>query len=304
MPYKRKYKKGNTATSQRATAEATHEETVPTQTAVPTAPTASPPNTSDMDMRGAIQLLTHIVANQAQRQESAPCLSANGGSNSSRTQEFLRMKPPTFTGTKAEEDPQNYIDGLQKVFRIIHVTETEAAEYAPHMVPDMRATVRRFVLGLKPELYRDAKTAAQNDKMTISKILAFVQGNEAELKEEEALQKQKDKEFNKRAKSSSNFSQGGGRRFFKNRSARPTPSAASAPVPNFKNDKKQNFRPSSSHSQANVGQSVYTIPACSKCTKRHLGECRMGTNACYGCGQKGHIQKDCPSARQGTGESV
>ncbi|XP_060202866.1 uncharacterized protein LOC132631290 [Lycium barbarum] len=128
------------------------------------------------------------------------------------------------------------------------------SRYTPHMVADMRATVRRFVLGLKPELYRDAKIVAQNDKMTISMILAFVQ--------------------------------------------------ASAPVLKFRNDKKKNFRPPSSYSQASMGQSTYTIPVCSKCSKRNLGECRMGTDACYGCGQKGHIQRDYPSARQGIGGYV
>ncbi|XP_059277631.1 uncharacterized protein LOC132031721 [Lycium ferocissimum] len=243
----------------------------------------------------------------------------------------MRIKPPLFTRTKAEEDPKNLIDGLQKVFRIMHATETEATEfgafqlqdvahiwyesweqsrgedalptnwdefvdafldhfmpikvreakvmkferlrqndmtvqnyylkfvslsrYAPHMVPDLwEAMVRRFVLGLKPELHRDANTAAQNDKMTISKILAFVQGNEAELKEAEALQKQKDREFSKRAKSSGNFNQAGARQFFKNKLSGPTLSTASSPVPKFLNDKKHSFRPTGSYSQASVGR--------------------------------------------------
>ena len=47
-----------------------------------------------------------------------PSVSASGGSTSSRTQEFMRMKPPVFTGAKAEEDPQNFIDTPQKVFHI------------------------------------------------------------------------------------------------------------------------------------------------------------------------------------------
>ncbi|XP_060177848.1 uncharacterized protein LOC132607787 [Lycium barbarum] len=66
-----------------------------------------------------------------------------------------------------------------------------------------------------------------------------------------------DREYNKRAKSAGNFSHWGsrGRNFFKNRSSRHAPSAASAPAPKFKNDQKRlNFRPtySYSHSQATV----------------------------------------------------
>ncbi|XP_060202389.1 uncharacterized protein LOC132630808, partial [Lycium barbarum] len=139
------------------------------------------------------------------------------------------------------------------------------SRYAPHMVPDMRAVVRRFVLGLKPELHRDANTTAQNDKMTISKILAFVQGNETRLKEEAALQKQKDRAFSKKAKSTGNFSQagtqgGGNRQFFKNRSSGPTQSTVSVPYQRSKfSQKSQNF-------------GAATYPPCSKCGRRHPGQ--------------------------------
>ena len=120
-------------------------------------------------------------------------------------------------------------------------------------------------------------------------MVAFVQGNEIRLKEEEALQKEKDKEFNKRVKSTGQFSSNENRKFFKNRSAGPAPSTVSAPLPKFRNDKKQNFRPSSSYSQASVGQSTYTHPICGNCNKRRSGECRVGTDACFRYGQKGHF---------------
>ncbi|XP_060190476.1 uncharacterized protein LOC132619657 [Lycium barbarum] len=112
------------------------------------------------------------------------------------------------------------------------------------MVSDMRARVRRFVGGLDSYLYDGANIAAQNGGITISKMVAFVQGNETRLKEAEALRKEKDKEFNKRVKSTG------------------------------------------------------------KCGKRHPGECRIGVDICYGCGQRGHFQRDCPLARQGTGGNV
>ncbi|XP_060212262.1 receptor-like protein EIX2 [Lycium barbarum] len=49
MPYKRTYKKKNTATSERAAAEVAHEDTIPTQATAPTASTVTPHNASDRD---------------------------------------------------------------------------------------------------------------------------------------------------------------------------------------------------------------------------------------------------------------
>ncbi|XP_060210922.1 uncharacterized protein LOC132637926 [Lycium barbarum] len=87
-----------------------------------------------------------------------------------------------------------------------------------------------------------------------------------------------------------------------NRSAGPTPSTASAPVSKFRKDnRQQNFRWSGSQSQASVTQSNFTNPICAKCGKRHPVECRSGSNICYGCGQPGHVQRNFPSVRQGTG---
>ncbi|XP_060212237.1 uncharacterized protein LOC132639863 [Lycium barbarum] len=249
MAPKRKYIKKNTTASQRVTDDAATEGGTQAQAAATANVAATPSNTSDADVRGAIQLLTQILANQAQRHETAPSSGASSGSN---------------------------------------------------------IMVRRFVLGLKPELHRDANTVAQNDKMTISKILAFVQGNETRMIEEEALQKQKDREFSKRAKSAGNFSHGGSqgdgnRQFFKNRSSRPTPLTASAPFQRSKfNQKDRNFGTTDSHSQASVTNRGFQHHTCNTCGKKHSGVCRLGMNGCFGCGQPGHFLPDCPSARRNT----
>ncbi|XP_075076665.1 uncharacterized protein LOC142163291 [Nicotiana tabacum] len=181
------------------------------------------------------------------------------------------------------------------------------AKYAPEMVREMRARVRRFVLGLSDDLFADANIAAQNNDMTITKMVAFVQGNEDRLKEEERLWREKEREFSKRAKSIGNFNHGGSqaggnRQFFKKSKLGPTPSSASAPVPRSKfNKKKQNFRTADSQSQASVGYRVPGYPICNTCGKRHPGLCRLGTNGCFGCGQQGHFLRDCPSAKQNNG---
>ncbi|KAL5732740.1 hypothetical protein ACOSQ2_032432 [Xanthoceras sorbifolium] len=37
-----------------------------------------------------------------------------------------------------------------------------------------------------------------------------------------------------------------------------------------------------------------TVPKCSICKRRHRGECRVNTTACFHCGQEGHFIKKCP----------
>ncbi|XP_009762244.2 uncharacterized protein [Nicotiana sylvestris] len=228
MPAKRKYTRRASATSQGATTNAAQEEDTPVQGVA----SGSVPSASDMDVMGVIQLLTQIVANQSQRQGTSDVRETG----SSRSREFLNMKPPIFIGSKKDEDPQNFIDEVQKIFRVMHATDTEAAElaayqlkdvantwyetweesrgedadpgtwkdfadaflehflpievleakaleferlrqndmsvneyylkfvslakYAPEMVREMRARVRRFVLGLSDELFADANIAA------------------------------------------------------------------------------------------------------------------------------------------------
>ncbi|XP_070007599.1 uncharacterized protein [Nicotiana sylvestris] len=115
-------------------------------------------------------------------------------------------------------------------------------KYAPEMVRDMRARVRRFVLGLSDDLFADANIAAQNNDMTITKMVAFIQGNEDRFKEEERLQKEKDMEFSNRAKSAGNFSHEGSSR-----------------------------RVAGSQSQTSVGYRVLEYPICNTCGKKHPG---------------------------------
>ncbi|XP_070023103.1 uncharacterized protein [Nicotiana sylvestris] len=339
----------------------------------------SVPSVSDIDVRGAIQLLTQIVATQAQRQG----ISDVHEMGSSRSREFLNMKPSTFTGSKKDEDPQNFIDEVQKIFRVMHATDIEAAElatyqltdvvntwyeiweesrgeyatpstwkefgdafldhflpievleakaleferlrqndmsvneyylkfvslakYAPEMVHDMRAEVSRFVLGLSDDLFANANITAQNNDMTITKMVAFVQGNEDRLKEVEWLQKEKDREFSKRSKSAGNFSRGGSqaggnRQFFRESKSLPAPSSANALVQMSKFKRKnQNFRVVGSQPQTSVGYRGLEYPTCNTCGKKHSGVCHLGTNGCFGCGQQCHFLRDCPSAKQNNG---
>ncbi|MCD7466227.1 hypothetical protein HAX54_002751, partial [Datura stramonium] len=64
---------------------------------------------ADADFKGAIQVLTRLVAAQSQQQESAPVHVSSQPHATSRV-----MSPPVFTGSKVE-DPRDFIDEIQKI---------------------------------------------------------------------------------------------------------------------------------------------------------------------------------------------
>ncbi|XP_070029215.1 uncharacterized protein [Nicotiana sylvestris] len=72
---------------------------------------------SDGDLRGAIQMLTQLVASQSQRSNVAP--------TSSSQQE-------DSTSTDPEVDPQDFIDEMHKTLRVLRATETERVELASY----------------------------------------------------------------------------------------------------------------------------------------------------------------------------
>ncbi|XP_070057814.1 uncharacterized protein [Nicotiana tomentosiformis] len=97
-------------------------------------PTPAPgPGISDGDLRGAIQMLTQLVASQAQRSNVAPTLfSSQEDSSGSRVNRFRQLDPLVFTGTDPGEDPQDFIDEMHKTVRVMRATETEGVELASY----------------------------------------------------------------------------------------------------------------------------------------------------------------------------
>ncbi|XP_070047479.1 uncharacterized protein [Nicotiana tomentosiformis] len=102
-------------------------------TPVPLPAPAPGPGISDVDLRGAIQMLTQLVASQAQRSNVAPTsFFLQGDSSGSRVNRFLQLDPPMFTGTDPGADPQDFIDEMHKTLRVMRATETEGVELASY----------------------------------------------------------------------------------------------------------------------------------------------------------------------------
>ena len=96
-------------------------------------PPEPPIDATVQDLRNAVQLLTSIVANQSQRQE-VPVVGAGGANRAAGTKirDFLNLDPPSFTGSDSNEDPQDFIDQIQRTLDVMHVSGTEAAELATY----------------------------------------------------------------------------------------------------------------------------------------------------------------------------
>ena len=94
---------------------------------LPNAPEVQPQGeVTNAEFHEAIQMLSQVVTNQAGQQRGARQEEAD----TSRIREFLRMNPPSFTGSSTSEDPENFVGELKKVFDVMHVADTERVELA------------------------------------------------------------------------------------------------------------------------------------------------------------------------------
>ncbi|XP_070036713.1 uncharacterized protein [Nicotiana tomentosiformis] len=86
-------------------------------------------------MRDVIQLLTRLVAAQSRRQEVGI-----GHANrviSARVRDFINLDPPVFTRADPNEDPQVFIDRMQRTLRVMKDTTIESIELASYRLQDV-----------------------------------------------------------------------------------------------------------------------------------------------------------------------
>lgn len=49
----------------------------------------------------------------------------------------MRLNPSIFTSFKVEEDPQGFVDKMEKIFIVMHGTDMEGVEFADGQLKDM-----------------------------------------------------------------------------------------------------------------------------------------------------------------------
>ncbi|XP_070050508.1 uncharacterized protein [Nicotiana tomentosiformis] len=86
-------------------------------------------------MRDIIQLLTRLVAAQSRRQKVG--IGHAHRAISARVRDFINLDPPVFTGADPNEDPQVFIDRMQRTLRVMKATTTETAELASYRVQEI-----------------------------------------------------------------------------------------------------------------------------------------------------------------------
>nr|XP_009803823.1 PREDICTED: uncharacterized protein LOC104249145 [Nicotiana sylvestris] len=102
----------------------------------PPAPVVPPSETGEQRMREAVPLLTRMVSIHERQLESGAD-SRRDRTRSSTVREFLHLASPLFTGSSSTENPQDFIDEMYRVLRVIHAFVTEAVELAYFQLRDV-----------------------------------------------------------------------------------------------------------------------------------------------------------------------
>ncbi|XP_070052449.1 uncharacterized protein [Nicotiana tomentosiformis] len=90
------------------------------------------PDTSIQEMRDVIQLLTRLVTAQARRQEVG--IDHADRAISARVRDFINLE---FTGADPNEDPQVFIDRMQRTLRVMKATMIELVELSSYRLRDV-----------------------------------------------------------------------------------------------------------------------------------------------------------------------
>ncbi|XP_070046803.1 uncharacterized protein [Nicotiana tomentosiformis] len=185
------------------------------------------------------------------------------------------------------------------------------SKYAILILPTMEARVWWFILRLSTLVINEAATPALNSDMNYGKIVAFAQATE-----DRKIKNMREREGTSKARSTGNFGEsfGGGRSSLRGGSSGPSQShaqsSASAPPAGHSQQQGSHFRTNQGsrgpHHQGRLGGRFpqQRTPPYPRCRRIHSGIYYMDLPICYGCGLRGHIQRECHSSRQGAGRGT
>jgi len=179
---------------------------------------------------------------------------------------------------------------------------TQLSRYASEMVADMRSRMSLYVAGLSRKSSKESKAAMLIGDIDLARFMIHLQQvEEDKLKDREEFNNKRAKivgeEF-KQQKNDANQSS------LPQKQKRPVPPSASVPALENKdgyNRNSYNFRARLAYPQGSVVLRGSKALTCARCGRTHPGKCRQGQKGCFKCGQEGHVLKECPKSRQGSG---
>ncbi|XP_069150531.1 uncharacterized protein [Solanum lycopersicum] len=166
------------------------------------------------------------------------------------------------------------------------------SRYATPLVSTSREEMSRFLTGINGDLEEDCRAAILHDNMDLSRLMMHVQQVEDSRKRRGVRDVRRP-----RPQDQAGPSHGGHRNNF---SVREQPKFKKGQQSAGNSDPQRNTTPRGGRPEpkrGNGGEMQRPRKTCTKCGRMHLGECRQGTNACFGCGKSGHMVIDCPQNR-------
>ncbi|GFZ05266.1 hypothetical protein Acr_17g0008380 [Actinidia rufa] len=176
--------------------------------------------------------------------------------------QFQQLRPPTFYGTPDPMAVESWLLGIERAFEVLPCTDEQKVVFAKFTFE-----ARRFEVGLGWNI---------KNKVEILRLPTHQEVLYAALIAEESLNEMSQFRKNRKKRIEGNVNRG-------QSSKRQSPGSSSG------NSLAQQRNVMSQGSNGSNELSTY-----STCQKKHKGEYRMGTRACYGCGQERHQVRDCP----------
>ena len=193
--------------------------------------------------------------------------------------------------------PASYRDAkAEEFFRLeqgtLSVTDyersfSELVRHVPFIRDDEVSKTKRFAVGLSPAIRTTVASTAHTQYDQVVEAAVRVEMSMGLKSQATPSQGQK--------RSGSTWVQGGSSKHFKmggktqwTSGSRPSQGAQSC---------QGSVRPQ-------IGSFKGPKPECAQCEKNHYGECRLGTDSCFKCGQPGHFTIECPQIVSGSGSGV
>ncbi|GFS37303.1 hypothetical protein Acr_00g0051260 [Actinidia rufa] len=236
--------------------------------------------------------------------------------------QFQQLRPPTFYGTPDPMAAESWLLGIERVFEVLPCTDEQKVIFATFMFEGAALIWWQLKKPLEPlwlwprflEVFNEEYFPEMVRDQKIQEFLNLKQGNMIVV-----VYNAKFMELSRYAPHIVSTESRKARRFeaglrwnIKNKGGN-IAKRIGGNVSRGQSSKRQSSGSSSGNSSAQQRNIVSQgssrsneLPTCPTCQKKHWGECRMGSRACYGCGQEGHQIRDCPmkSKIQGAGTSA